>query len=89
VFSWSGTLAVRIWDRGAAALNQHLFRVVERPGVVRLWLRYAIESKLPELSGMSHGTTSVGLRCRPSQINFGSPTSWQRSTRRSRTRRRG
>ena len=35
VFSWSGTLAVRIWNRGPAKLNQHLFRVVEKEGVYK------------------------------------------------------
>src|SRR5690606_17057129 len=33
VFSWSGTLAVRRWDRGPAWLNQHLFKVIPAPGV--------------------------------------------------------
>ena len=35
VFSWYGTLAVRIWNRGPAKLNQHLFRVVEKKGVYK------------------------------------------------------
>jgi type I restriction enzyme S subunit len=57
VFSWSGTLAVRIWSRGPAKLNQHLFRVVEKKdvykGIIPLILDHAIE----ELEEKSHGTT--------------------------------
>src|SRR5438309_7976464 len=33
VFSWSATLSLKIWDRGKAYLNQHLFKVVPRNGV--------------------------------------------------------
>ncbi len=57
VFSWSGTLAVRLWDRGPALLNQHLFKVVERHGVDRKWLSYALDHAIDELSRKTHGTT--------------------------------
>lgn len=57
VFSWSGTLAVRIWNRGPAFLNQHLFRVVERKGIVHEWLPLAIEHAIDDLSEKTHGTT--------------------------------
>jgi restriction endonuclease S subunit len=57
VFSWSGTLAVRKWDRGTALLNQHLFRVIEKPGVNRDWLAIALDYALTELGEKSHGTT--------------------------------
>ena len=57
VFSWSGTLAVRIWNRGPAFLNQHLFKVVERKGVTRNYLPLVIEHAIEELEEKSHGTT--------------------------------
>lgn len=57
VFSWSATLAVRIWDRGAAVLNQHLFRVVEKPGVLHEWLPIILNNAIEELLQKSHGTT--------------------------------
>jgi len=57
IFSWSGSLASRIWDRGAAALNQHLFRVVERPGVSRGWLHLALDHAVTDLMEKTHGTT--------------------------------
>lgn len=57
VFSWSGTLASRIWDRGPAVLNQHLFKVLERDGVSRGWLHLALDYAVGELSTKTHGTT--------------------------------
>jgi type I restriction enzyme S subunit len=57
VFSWSGTLAVRRWERGAALLNQHLFRVLEKPGVDRAWLIAVLDHAITELDEKSHGTT--------------------------------
>lgn len=57
VFSWSGTLASVIWDRGPAYLNQHLFRVTERPGVSRRWLHLCLDNAIKELNEKTHGTT--------------------------------
>jgi restriction endonuclease S subunit len=57
VFSWSGTLAVKVWNRGPAKLNQHLFRVVEKPGVHRGIVPLMIDHALEELADKSHGTT--------------------------------
>jgi type I restriction enzyme S subunit len=57
IFSWSGTLASRIWSRGPAALNQHLFKVNERPGIDRGWLHLALDHAVEELSEKTHGTT--------------------------------
>ena len=57
VFSWSGTLAVRRWDRGVAVLNQHLFRVVEKVGVDSGWLQFALDHAIDELLLKTHGTT--------------------------------
>ncbi len=57
IFSWSGTLAVRFWDREPALLNQHLFRVVERSGIDRRWLRLALDGAIEGLGEKTHGTT--------------------------------
>ena len=57
IFSWSASLFLRIWTHGRAALNQHLFKVVEREHVDRLFLRAFIEFYLPELTKASHGST--------------------------------
>ena len=57
VFSWSGTLAVRIWNRGPAKLNQHLFRVVEKKGVYKGIIPLILDHAIEELEEKSHGTT--------------------------------
>jgi type I restriction enzyme S subunit len=57
VFSWSASLFLRIWTNGRAALNQHLFKVVEKSGVDRLFLKAFIEFYLPDLTKASHGST--------------------------------
>ncbi len=57
VFSWSGTLAVRIWNRGPAKLNQHLFRVVEKEGVYKKIIPLILDHAIEELEEKSHGTT--------------------------------
>lgn len=57
VFSWSGTLAVRVWNRGPAKLNQHLFRVIEREGVYKGIIPLILDYALAELERKSHGTT--------------------------------
>jgi len=57
VFSWSGTLAVRIWNRGPAKLNQHLFRVLEKKGVYKGIIPLILDHAIEELEEKSHGTT--------------------------------
>lgn len=57
IFSWSASLFLRIWKHGRAALNQHLFKVVEKEGVDRVFLKNFIEFYLPELTKASHGST--------------------------------
>jgi len=61
IFSWSGSLAVRIWDRGPAWLNQHLFKVVPAPGVDKFWLRWVIDSSILVFEGMMHGSAMTHL----------------------------
>jgi type I restriction enzyme S subunit len=60
VFSWSGTLMVKIWTGGQAALNQHLFKVtsVEFPK----WFYYHWTLlHLPEFSAIASGkATTMG-----------------------------
>ena len=57
IFSWSASLFLCIWTHGRAALNQHLFKVIERDGVDRLFLKAFIEFYLPDLTKASHGST--------------------------------
>ncbi len=57
LFSWSASLFLKIWQHGSAALNQHLFKVVEKEDVDRFFLKAFIEFYLPELTAASHGST--------------------------------
>ena len=57
IFSWSASLFLRIWQNGKAALNQHLFKVVEKEGIDRTFLKQFIEYYLPEITKASHGST--------------------------------
>jgi len=57
IFSWSGTLASKFWDRGPAALNQHLFKVLPRAGSDLGWLHLALDHAVSDLMTKTHGTT--------------------------------
>lgn len=57
VFSWSASLFLRIWQHGRAALNQHLFKVIEFDGIDSGFLKTFIEFHLPALTVASHGST--------------------------------
>ena len=61
VFSWSATLATRMWDRGPALLNQHLFRVDPRQGVDRHWLKYVLDAACETLEGHMHGSAMTHI----------------------------
>jgi type I restriction enzyme S subunit len=57
IFSWSATLKVVIWNRGPAALNQHLYKVVPKPGIDRLLLLHILDFNMNRLAGQSQGST--------------------------------
>ena len=57
IFSWSASLFLSIWKEEKAALNQHLFKVIEKEGVDRHFLKHFIEFYLPEIAKVSHGST--------------------------------
>lgn len=57
IFSWSGTLASRIWNRGPAYLNQHLFKVIPHEQYSREWLQLILDHAIEELLTKAHGTT--------------------------------
>jgi type I restriction enzyme S subunit len=61
VFSWSAVLAVRLWSGGPALLNQHLFKVIPRPGVERRWLRYVLHEAVRRLRPLMHGSAMTHI----------------------------
>ena len=60
VFSWSGSLLVKVWCGGRAALNQHLFKVTSRQ-YPKWFFRHCTESHLPAFQAIAAGkTTTMG-----------------------------
>ncbi|MCJ7600488.1 MAG: restriction endonuclease subunit S [Desulfobulbaceae bacterium] len=57
IFSWSATLKVVIWNRGPGALNQHLYKVVPKPGINKYLLRHLLDFNMEKLAGQSQGST--------------------------------
>ena len=60
IFSWSGSLMVKVWCGGRAALNQHLFKVTSDEYPKWFYLQ-RIESHLPEFQSIAADkTTTMG-----------------------------
>ena len=60
IFSWSGSLMVKVWCAGRAALNQHLFKVTSSKYPKWFYLHY-IESHLPKFQSIAvDKTTTMG-----------------------------
>ncbi len=60
VFSWSGSLMIKVWCGGPAALNQHLFKVTSRQYPKWFYL-HCTESHLPAFQAIAAGkTTTMG-----------------------------
>ena len=60
VFSWSGSLMVKVWYGGPAALNQHLFKVTSAR-CPRWFLLQCLQSHLPDFQTIAAGkATTMG-----------------------------
>ncbi|MCQ6253990.1 restriction endonuclease subunit S [Methanocaldococcus sp.] len=57
LFSWSASIGVYIWNRGRAVLNQHIFKVVPKNNVDRLFLYYTLFLAIEQLKNRVHGST--------------------------------
>ena len=55
--SWSATLDVYRWAGTRGLLNQHISKVLPKPGIDPDYLFYALKTALSELSGKTHGST--------------------------------
>ena len=62
LFSWSATLAVMLWNRGPAVLNQHIFKVEEKPGIYRYFLYHLLNNSIDALAEHSHGSTMKHIK---------------------------
>ena len=60
VFSWSGSLMVKIWCSGRAALNQHLFKVTSTR-FSKWFLLHSVNSHLADFQAIAAGkATTMG-----------------------------
>jgi type I restriction enzyme S subunit len=57
IFSWSATLKAVLWKHGEGALNQHLFKVVPRPGTNKDFLFQVLDYHMERIASGSHGST--------------------------------
>lgn len=58
LISWSASLGAYIWHGDNAFLNQHIFKVVfDKTDIDKMFLKYAVTSKLEEMVGQVHGAT--------------------------------
>ncbi|MGE4338619.1 MAG: restriction endonuclease subunit S [Pigmentiphaga sp.] len=62
IFSWSATLAVKIWDQGPGLLNQHLFKVTPTEGVPSSFLYLSIKFCLPIFDSLTTGSTMKHIK---------------------------
>lgn len=69
IFSWSASLLTRIWDRGEAYLNQHLFKVENRPNVNRAYLKHLLDFNIDAMASETHGSTMKHIT-RPALLNY-------------------
>jgi type I restriction enzyme, S subunit len=62
IFSWSGSLVVKIWDQGEAWLNQHLFKVTPKNSVSRSFLYLSIKFAIPIFESLTTGATMQHIK---------------------------
>ena len=62
VFSWSATLKAVIWQHGDGVLNQHLFKVVAKPGFNARFIYFSLDHNMEALGNGSHGSTMKHIR---------------------------
>jgi type I restriction enzyme S subunit len=59
--SWAATLGVFRWDGPDAVLNQHIFKVVPKPGISPQFLYYLLQSIIGDLRSQAHGSGMVHI----------------------------
>ena len=70
LFSWSASIGVYIWNKGKAVLNQHIFKVIPRKFVDKLFLYYAIFLAIEQLRRKVDGSTMKHFRRRELNTTF-------------------
>jgi len=57
IFSWSATIAIKLWNRGKSYLNQHLYKVIPKSIIDKKYLKHLLNHKIKDLLKETHGTT--------------------------------
>jgi type I restriction enzyme S subunit len=57
LFSWSASIGIHIWKGGDAVLNQHIFKVVPKANINKLFLYYDLLLAIEQLKSRVHGST--------------------------------
>jgi len=57
LFSWSASIGIYIWKGGDAVLNQHIFKVVPKANINKLFLYYDLLLAIEQLKSRVHGST--------------------------------
>lgn len=73
LFSWAGTKGVSfgptIWRGARGVLNQHIFKVQPKPGIVSEWLYWALKHVTDRIEAQSHGFKSTLVHVKKSDID--------------------
>nr|WP_299245371.1 restriction endonuclease subunit S [uncultured Halomonas sp.] len=62
LFSWSGSLVVRMWDEGEALLNQHLFKVTPFVELEKPFVYLSLQQVIPAFAALTTGATMQHIR---------------------------
>lgn len=57
IFSWSATIAIKLWNRGKSYLNQHLYKVIPKSIIDKKYLKHLLDHEIKDLLKETHGTT--------------------------------
>ena len=57
LISWSATIGFYIWNDEDSYLNQHIFKVVPKPTILKKYLYYCKENIISEITENVHGNT--------------------------------
>ena len=61
LFAWAASLGTYIWNNGDAWLNQHIFKVVPKPFILKEFLYYSFIVMIGDFYAESHGSGMVHI----------------------------
>ena len=61
LFAWAASLGTYIWHKGDAWLNQHIFKVVPKPFILKEFLYYSFIQMIGDFYAESHGSGMVHI----------------------------